>query len=963
MGMMISKLWDGFFGKKEMRILMVGLNAAGKTTSSLMASLIPVMTGPSAPSGIATASSEYNSTVQAWAAFAPGTYGWLTTAYQLPCWIQYQFPTPVVASRYTIVPWSVDSFPGRSPASWQLQGSNDGGTTWTTLDTQTNYTAWIISTPSTFNFTNSTAYAAYRLYITTPISNAYVAIQNWQLVGTTIPTATVVVAPVSVGAVSPAAPTMAASTSQAFSSTVTGGALGTVAWTSTAGTWASNTWTAPATAQTVTITATSVDDPTKNATTTVTVVAAPTAALATSSNAPLFGGFLTLTPTFTGALGVLGTGGAGTTDVSATLTSGAGVIQGPFFSTGTTLYSLRAYNDAGDTADASQSITPQTVSVSPITPANATVSTGASQLLQAQALGSADPAVDWSVDGILGGNAATGTIGGANQVPNASFDAVDGNTDTGAAAWMVYNNSAIAEPASATQIASGGVDGGAFVRLSWSVNNTTSKGVSSRSDQDGGGVLGGWQANTTYRVSWWARATGTNVGMTMNTQWATQPAATTWKRSPSLLGTWQRWEQVITTDSTVEANGGLYLSIDPGTNGTLDIDKVCVRAIGNLVQNADFSAGISTAWTFDASTIGSGNLTEGLNLGGGWAVPGINTAYVYQTGTLNNQADLCTTFSDPVAVAPGQTYMASAYTGTLRCTGLVQVNFYDGGGVLLGSITNSVDQSENVAEASGGSTLSGYKWIYAAGMAPANAATARLVLTKFDTYTAQADSYLFFCEPKLELVSGMGTYVAPAALTSQTNLALQSQAIGTAPWAIGIANSNPTCTAALNADTAPDGTLTASSVTALDADGPSMVQTVTLTPGTYTVSLWMKGYGATVGKTCSVWAWSAGTGTLLGGGTGALPNQTMTGNWNRVSGTFTVATGGTFLLRFDCDSGAATTGEALSVWGYQCQPGATATGYIPTTSSAVTTTAAIHIITATSASDPTKAATTSLMDQ
>jgi len=29
---LISKLWDGFFGKKEMRILMVGLDAAGKTT-------------------------------------------------------------------------------------------------------------------------------------------------------------------------------------------------------------------------------------------------------------------------------------------------------------------------------------------------------------------------------------------------------------------------------------------------------------------------------------------------------------------------------------------------------------------------------------------------------------------------------------------------------------------------------------------------------------------------------------------------------------------------------------------------------------------------------------------------------------------------------------------------------------------------------------------------------------------
>jgi len=32
MGLAISKLFDRFFGKKEMRILMLGLDAAGKTT-------------------------------------------------------------------------------------------------------------------------------------------------------------------------------------------------------------------------------------------------------------------------------------------------------------------------------------------------------------------------------------------------------------------------------------------------------------------------------------------------------------------------------------------------------------------------------------------------------------------------------------------------------------------------------------------------------------------------------------------------------------------------------------------------------------------------------------------------------------------------------------------------------------------------------------------------------------------
>ena len=32
MGLTISKLFDSLFGKKEMRILMLGLDAAGKTT-------------------------------------------------------------------------------------------------------------------------------------------------------------------------------------------------------------------------------------------------------------------------------------------------------------------------------------------------------------------------------------------------------------------------------------------------------------------------------------------------------------------------------------------------------------------------------------------------------------------------------------------------------------------------------------------------------------------------------------------------------------------------------------------------------------------------------------------------------------------------------------------------------------------------------------------------------------------
>ena len=63
---------------------------------------------------------------------------------------------------------------------------------------------------------------------------------------------------------------VAAGSSVLFS-VVTGGNTTTVTWSSTAGAWSGSTWTAPITSGTYTITATSVQDPTKSSTTTVTV--------------------------------------------------------------------------------------------------------------------------------------------------------------------------------------------------------------------------------------------------------------------------------------------------------------------------------------------------------------------------------------------------------------------------------------------------------------------------------------------------------------------------------------------------------------------------------------------------------------------------------------------------------------------------------------------------------------------
>ena len=53
----------------------------------------------------------------------------------------------------------------RAPKGWTMQGSNDG-TTWSTLDTQTNQTAWAVFESRLFTVTGSAAYRYYRLNIT-----------------------------------------------------------------------------------------------------------------------------------------------------------------------------------------------------------------------------------------------------------------------------------------------------------------------------------------------------------------------------------------------------------------------------------------------------------------------------------------------------------------------------------------------------------------------------------------------------------------------------------------------------------------------------------------------------------------------------------------------------------------------------------------------------------------------------
>ena len=92
-----------------------------------------------------------------WTTFPPGN---------LPCWWRAQLASPATVTQYVLGGYSGDGASGY-PTAWTFQGSNDGST-WTTLDTQS---TTLSAGENTFNISNTTAYAYYRIDITAGTDN------------------------------------------------------------------------------------------------------------------------------------------------------------------------------------------------------------------------------------------------------------------------------------------------------------------------------------------------------------------------------------------------------------------------------------------------------------------------------------------------------------------------------------------------------------------------------------------------------------------------------------------------------------------------------------------------------------------------------------------------------------------------------------------------------------------------
>ncbi|HLP30989.1 MAG TPA: phage tail protein, partial [Geothrix sp.] len=174
------------------------------------------------------------------------------------------------------------------------------------------------------------------------------------------------------------------------------------------------------------------------------------------------------------------------------------------------------------------------------------------------------------------------------------------------------------------------------------------------------------------------------------------------------------------------------------------------------------------------------------------------------------------------------------------------------------------------------------------------------------------------------VMDALGTYAKPT--TPNTNYLRYSQDLNNGAWSLSGAS------IAAEGAVAPDGNLTAEVLTSTGTD-PWIAQSVTLQPGTYCLSMWVRGAGSSVGKTCRIWAWFNGTAT---GATGGGGQQGIGSGWTRVSETFTVTSGGTLALRLDIPDTGAAASDAVHIWGAQANPGSTASPYIYTTTAAVT---------------------------
>ena len=323
-----------------------------------------------------------------------------------------------------------------SPTALTLAAGSSGTFTATVSGAATTGVAWTVDGIANGNSTVGTVSGSgSTITYTAPSAGGTHTLVATSLADTTkSASATLTVQAVVAISLSPATSTVTAGSVAAFSASVTGttntgttwavdGVLGGNATTGTlSGTGNSRSYTAPATAGTHTITATSAADASKSATASVTVQAAPTVSVSLSPTA------LTLatgaTSTFTATVSGTTTSGVtwmvdgianGNSTVGTVTGSGATVTYTAPATGGVHTLVATSVADATKTASATLTVqAPLLVSVS-LSPGTSTVTAGSATTFTASVSGTTNTGTTWAVDGVLGGNATTGTLSGTGN--------------------------------------------------------------------------------------------------------------------------------------------------------------------------------------------------------------------------------------------------------------------------------------------------------------------------------------------------------------------------------------------------------------------------------------------------------------------------------------------------------------------------------------------------------------------
>jgi len=135
--------------------------------------LTATMTSNTTPSGVVSASTILSTSWFAWQAFDKnnGT-SWASNTSGPPQWLEYEFPSPTVVNRYVLLANNTDA-----PVTWDFQAWD--GSSWVTLQSIVN--APKVLTFTTYNFTNTTAYTKYRMFMLAPYSQGYMLINELRL--------------------------------------------------------------------------------------------------------------------------------------------------------------------------------------------------------------------------------------------------------------------------------------------------------------------------------------------------------------------------------------------------------------------------------------------------------------------------------------------------------------------------------------------------------------------------------------------------------------------------------------------------------------------------------------------------------------------------------------------------------------------------------------------------------------